>query len=52
MAIFQALNRRGITIVLVTHDRDVADHAGRLLAFRDGALVGDEPAAAARQPVP
>jgi putative ABC transport system ATP-binding protein len=42
MAIFQALNRRGITIVLVTHEADIADHAGRVLAFRDGRVIADE----------
>jgi putative ABC transport system ATP-binding protein len=42
MAILQALNRSGITIVLVTHEEDIARHAGRMLRFRDGALVADE----------
>jgi putative ABC transport system ATP-binding protein len=42
MAILQALNRKGITIVLVTHEQDIARHARRVLHFRDGALVGDE----------
>jgi putative ABC transport system ATP-binding protein len=41
MALLQALNRDGITIVLVTHEHDIAAFAGRLLAFRDGALVSD-----------
>lgn len=43
MALFQRLNRSGITIVLVTHEPDVARFAGRLLSFRDGHLVGDHP---------
>ena len=42
MAILQALNRTGITIVLVTHEDDIARYAGRILHFRDGALVEDE----------
>ena len=43
LALLQRLNRRdGRTIVLVTHDRDVARHAGRVLSFRDGRLVADE----------
>ena len=42
MAVFQALNRNGITIVLVTHEADVARHAGRVLTFRDGRLIADE----------
>jgi len=42
MAILEALNREGITIVLVTHEEDIARHARRVLRFRDGALIGDE----------
>jgi putative ABC transport system ATP-binding protein len=42
MALFQDLNRTGITIVLVTHEPDVARYAGRNLAFRDGRLIKDE----------
>ncbi len=51
MALLQQLNRDdGITIVLVTHEHDVATFASRRLAFRDGKLVSDtrnEPADAA-----
>jgi len=42
MAIFQELNREGTTIVLVTHEPDIARHTGRVLHFRDGLLVRDE----------
>jgi putative ABC transport system ATP-binding protein len=42
MAIFQELNREGVTIVLVTHEPDIAKHATRIVAFRDGRLVKDE----------
>ncbi|MCL6611254.1 MAG: ABC transporter ATP-binding protein [Peptococcaceae bacterium] len=42
MAIFQELNRKGTTVVLVTHERDIALHASRILHFIDGRLVGDE----------
>jgi len=42
MALFQALNERGITVVLVTHDPGVARFARRVLSFRDGRLTGDE----------
>jgi putative ABC transport system ATP-binding protein len=42
MALFQELNRRGITVVLVTHEQDIAQYAGRILAFRDGKLIRDE----------
>jgi putative ABC transport system ATP-binding protein len=42
MALFQELNRQGMTVVLVTHEPDVARFARRLLRFRDGHVVGDE----------
>jgi putative ABC transport system ATP-binding protein len=42
MAILEALNRDGITIVLVTHEEDIARHARRVLRFRDGELIADE----------
>ncbi|MFZ5644469.1 MAG: ABC transporter ATP-binding protein [Bacillota bacterium] len=42
MAIFQDLNKRGTTIVLVTHERDIALHAERILHFKDGLLVEEE----------
>jgi putative ABC transport system ATP-binding protein len=42
MALFQELNRQGMTVVLVTHEADVARFARRLLRFRDGQLVSDE----------
>jgi putative ABC transport system ATP-binding protein len=45
MGILQRLNRDGITIVLVTHELDIARHARRVLHFRDGEVVEDEPVA-------
>jgi putative ABC transport system ATP-binding protein len=43
MAIFQRLNREaGITIILVTHEPDIATYAGRVLFFKDGRLLRDE----------
>jgi putative ABC transport system ATP-binding protein len=45
MAILQELNRSGITIVLVTHEEDIARYARRILHFRDGELIEDEPVA-------
>jgi len=41
MALLQKLNRGGITVVVVTHENDIAAFASRLLAFRDGKLIGD-----------
>lgn len=42
MAIFQNLNRQGKTIILVTHENDIALHASRIVRFRDGEVVSDE----------
>jgi putative ABC transport system ATP-binding protein len=42
MALLQELNRAGITIVVVTHERDIAAYAGRLISFRDGRVRSDE----------
>src|SRR5207247_7386240 len=42
MGIFQKLNREGITVVLVTHEPDIARYAGRTLSFRDGRLTKDD----------
>lgn len=43
MAIFQRLNHdAGISIILVTHDADIASYANRNLLFKDGRLHGDE----------
>ena len=41
MALLQQLNARGMTVVLVTHERDIADFAKRVITFRDGAVVED-----------
>ena len=46
MALLQQLNREGITIVLVTHEHDVANFAGRIIGFRDGKVIEDKPNAA------
>jgi putative ABC transport system ATP-binding protein len=42
MALLQQLNADGMTIVLVTHEHDVAAFASRLVMFRDGRIVTDE----------
>ena len=41
MALLQQLNREGLTVVLVTHERDIAEFAGRIVTFRDGHVVED-----------
>jgi putative ABC transport system ATP-binding protein len=41
MALLQQLNRRGMTVVLVTHERDIAEFAQRVVTFRDGRVVED-----------
>jgi len=41
MAIFQALNRRGLTVIMVTHDEAMARHAGRIIRMCDGRIVQD-----------
>ena len=42
LALFHRLNERGITIVLVTHDADVAASTDRILRFHDGRLLSDK----------
>jgi ABC-type lipoprotein export system ATPase subunit len=45
MHLFLQLNRdRGITILMVTHELDIARFSQRIISFRDGRIVGDEPA--------
>ena len=42
MEIFQSLNKQGITIILITHEKDIAAYAKRNITFRDGKIVKDE----------
>ncbi|MCC6487986.1 MAG: ABC transporter ATP-binding protein, partial [Candidatus Hydrogenedentes bacterium] len=42
LALFAELHAKGNTIVMVTHEREVAEHAERIMSFRDGKLVKDE----------
>jgi putative ABC transport system ATP-binding protein len=41
MRLFSQLHRTGMTVIMVTHEPDIADYAERVLRFRDGALVDD-----------
>jgi putative ABC transport system ATP-binding protein len=44
MGIFQRLNQeRGITVLLITHEADIAEYGTRLIRFRDGRVVADQP---------
>jgi putative ABC transport system ATP-binding protein len=49
MALFQALNDEGITVVLVTHEHDIAEHAKRVVTFKDGNVLSDHPVASPRR---
>jgi putative ABC transport system ATP-binding protein len=42
LGLFVELHKKGNTIVMVTHEREVAEHAERVMMFRDGRLVKDE----------
>ncbi len=42
MEIFKALNGQGKTIIMITHDREIARYAGRIIQFRDGKVVNEE----------
>ena len=41
MDLFNALNKEGITIIIVTHENDIADHASRQVRFLDGKIIED-----------
>jgi putative ABC transport system ATP-binding protein len=42
MEIFQSLNEKGITIILITHEKDIAAYAKRNITFRDGKIIKDD----------
>ena len=49
MGIFQRLNReQGITVVLITHEVDIAEYGTRIVSFRDGLVVADKSVARRR----
>ena len=49
MAVFQKLNGAGKTVVLITHEQDIAEFARRVVMFRDGKVVEDRPVARQRR---
>ncbi len=52
MALFTELNRRGRTVVVVTHDPEVAAYAHRVVTLQDGSVVSDEKKPAAQEALP
>ena len=50
MDIFAELNQQGMTLVMVTHDPEVAQRCQRTIAFRDGSVLNDSPNKASRHP--
>jgi putative ABC transport system ATP-binding protein len=49
MTIFQRLNDQGITVILVTHEPDIAEYARRRIVFRDGKVIEDGPVVSRRK---
>jgi putative ABC transport system ATP-binding protein len=50
MDIFQRLNKeRGITVLLITHEHDIAEYGTRIVQFRDGQVIADRPVTARRE---
>ena len=43
MSVFQRLNDEGITVVLVTHELDIAQHCRRMVVMKDGRMILDQP---------
>lgn len=42
MAVFQQLHQQGKTVILVTHEHDIAQYAQRMITFRDGRIISDK----------
>ena len=47
MALFEKLHAEGLTLIIITHDQEVADRARRVITMRDGAIISDTRGAAA-----
>jgi putative ABC transport system ATP-binding protein len=45
MALLERLNAGGLTVIIVTHEADIAAHARRLIRLRDGRIIEDVPVA-------
>ena len=43
MTLFQELNRQGVTLIVVTHEPDIASHCRRMISMKDGLIVADTP---------
>jgi len=41
MALFQRLNENGITVIMVTHEQDIAQYSSRIILFKDGQIIDD-----------
>ena len=52
MGIFQRLNDDGITLIVVTHEPDIAEYAQRRIVFRDGKVIEDAPVKSRRRAAP
>ncbi|MGE5315743.1 MAG: ABC transporter ATP-binding protein [Acidobacteriota bacterium] len=52
MALFNELHKQGNTIILVTHEPDIAEHAHRMIRLRDGRIEGDETVPASKRRIP
>jgi putative ABC transport system ATP-binding protein len=52
MALFESLHLQGVTIVLVTHEPDIAAYARRLVVVKDGLVCADEPVAQRARALP